>query len=110
MFSMTFEILGNLFLVKFFAKSRKKVRILIFDVRFCLSTSLLNGSRHLLFLKKRQVLFASDLYLKSKKMQKVPLIVGKPVVGCAVVGKYVASGINLPKNIHNLWFHQKIKV
>ena len=57
---MTFEIFGNLFLVKFFAMSKKKGRILILDFRFCLSTSLLNGSKHLLFLKKRHVLFASD--------------------------------------------------
>ena len=68
MFAMTFEILGNLFLVKFFTKSRKKGRILISDVRFCLSTSLLNGSKQLLFLKKRQVLFASDFVATFSKI------------------------------------------
>ena len=56
---MTCEIFGNLFRVKFFAISRKKGRILKLDLRFCLWTSLLNGNKHLLFLKKRQVLFAS---------------------------------------------------
>ena len=68
MFAMTFEILGNLFLVKFVARSKKKGRILILDVLFCLSTSLLNGSKHLLFLKKRQVLFAFDFVATFSKI------------------------------------------
>ena len=59
-FAMTCDILGNLFLVKFFARSKKNGRILMLDLRFCLSISLLKGSKHLLFLKKRQVLFESD--------------------------------------------------
>ena len=59
-FAMTCDILGKLFLVKFFARSKKNGRILMLDLRFCLSISPLKGSKHLLFLKKRQVLFESD--------------------------------------------------
>ena len=56
---MTCEIFGNLFRVKFVAICKKKGRSLKLDLRFCLCTSVLNGNKHLLFLKKRQVLFAS---------------------------------------------------
>ena len=53
------DILGNLFRVKFLAICKKKGRILTLDLRFCLCTSSLSGNKHLLFLKKRHVLFAS---------------------------------------------------
>ena len=56
---MTCEIFGNLFRVKFVAICKKKGRNLKLDLRFCLCTSVLNGNKHLLFLKNRQVLFAS---------------------------------------------------
>ena len=53
------DIFGNLFRVKFLAICKKKGRILTLDLRFCLCTSSLSGNKHLLFLKNRQVLFAS---------------------------------------------------
>ena len=45
-FPITSDILGNVFLVKFFTRLRKNGRILMLDFRFCLSISFLKGSKH----------------------------------------------------------------